>query len=144
MLTNFDTSIVSRSEVSLAPRSRSGSFSSSSSVLLVPFRSSQISIDTFLMPGVEHTISLHDLFDVINRHRSLQHARILQADSYQKSNGRVTHRFIVLELERDGRERIWLRVDRRRDQNEGMLNFLARGAISPANDQVSFSVKLPV
>lgn len=49
----------------------------------------------------------------------------------------VHHRFIILRLERDDNKVIWLRIDRRRDKSQGMLGFIAAGATSPANDEVS-------
>ena len=73
-------------------------------------------MDTFLTHGSNHTLNLTELCDVINRHRSLQNASIVSAEGYCRSIGRtgIVHRFIVLELERDGRQRIWLCIDRQR------------------------------
>lgn len=98
------------------------------------------STDTFLSRDpnqLDPTISLSSLLEVIARHRSLQDARIIRADSYQKFNGRVVHRFIILELERDERQTIWLRIDRRRDESKGILDFVANGATAPSDDRVS-------
>ena len=99
---------------------------------------SSLSTDTFLTHGSNHTLNLTELCDVINQHRSLQNASIVSAEGYCQSIGRtgVVHRFIVLELERDGRQRIWLRIDRRRG-GESPIMFVARVATSPANDQVN-------
>lgn len=100
------------------------------------------STDTFLSRDpnqLDPTISLSLLLDVIARHRSLQDARIIRADSYQKFNGRVVHRFIILELERDERQKIWLRIDRRRDESTGLLSFVANRATAPSDDRVSVS-----
>lgn len=101
---------------------------------------SGFSTDTFLsrdLNQLDPTIPLSSLLDVISRHRSLQHARIVQADSYHKFNGRVVHRFIVLELERDDRQTIWLRIDRRRDESLGLLSFVANRAKAQSDDRVS-------
>jgi len=99
---------------------------------------SSLSMDTFLTHGSNHTLNLTELCDVINRHRSLQNASIVSAEGYRRSIGRtgIVHRFIVLELERDGRQRIWLRIDRQRGR-ESPIIFIARVATSPANDQVN-------
>ena len=85
-----------------------------------------------------HTLNLTELCDVINRHRSLQNASIVSAEGYRRSIGYtgIVHRFIVLELERDGRQRIWLRIERQRGR-ENPIMFIARLATSPANDQVN-------
>ena len=105
---------------------------------------SSLSTDTFLTRGLNHTLNLTELCDVINRHRSLQNASIVSAEGYCRSIGRtrIVHRFIVLELERDGRQRIWLRIDRQRGR-ENPIMFIARIATSPANDQVN-SYKLTI
>lgn len=104
----------------------------------------KVSKDTFLNrdPALaDPTIPLHILLDVIKRHRSLQEARIVQADSYRNS-GPAQHRFIVLQLERDGRDQIWLRIDRRRDRKRSLLNFAINGGTTPANDRVSYLRRL--
>ena len=76
---------------------------------------SSLSTDTFLTHGSDHTLNLTELCNTINRHRSLQNASIVSAEGYCRSIGYtgIVHRFIVLELERDSRQRIWLRIDRR-------------------------------
>lgn len=122
---------------SSAPPSSSPSLSRTLSYVSL---SSVASRDTFLSPKPNQrdpTISLSSLLDVISRHRSLQNARIVQADSYQQFNGRVVHRFIILELERDERQKIWLRIDRRRDESTGLLRFVANRARAASDDRVS-------
>lgn len=99
-----------------------------------------VSTDTFLRQDpndLDPTIPLTSLLDVLSRHRSLQEARIVQADSYQQFNGRVVHRFIILELEREGRQKIWLRIDRLRNESTGLFSFVANGARAPSDDRVS-------
>ena len=99
---------------------------------------SSLSTDTFVTHGSNHTLNLTELCDTINRHRSLQNASIVSAEGYCRSIGHtgIVHRFIILELERDGRQRIWLRIDRRRGR-ESPMRFITRVATSPANDQVN-------
>lgn len=97
------------------------------------------STDSFLHQDpyqVDPTISLRTLLDVIKRHRSLQDARIVQIDSYRNS-GSAQHRFIILQLEREGRQQIWLRVDQQRDKRQSLLIFAIRAGKSSANDRVS-------
>lgn len=127
------------------PHSIYGLYSSSPSTFSLSRMVSRISIlsifsrDTFLSSNsdrVDQTISLRTLLDVIKRHRSLQEARIIQVDSY-RNYGPAHHRFIVLQLEREGREQIWLRIDRRRDKRRSVLNFTIDAGTSPANDRVS-------
>lgn len=96
------------------------------------------STDTFLSNGPKHTLKFNALCDVIHRHRSLQHARIISAEGYKTTNGVVVHRYLVLELERDGRQPIWLRIDRRIAENENPIRFLVTGGRSSANDEVCF------
>jgi len=94
---------------------------------------SSLSTDTFLTHDPNHTINLTELCGVINRHRSLQNANIVSAEGYCRSIGRtgIVHRFIVLELERCGRQRIWLRIDRRMGKEDPIV-FITRVATSPA------------
>lgn len=143
VLPTYCASTTDLSDASPEPQSRFRSSPSDLPILVLSLTPSRTTEDTFLVPDVHHAIPLHDLFHVINRHRSLQHARILQADSYKQWNGRVTHRFIVLELERDGREKIWLRIDRGRDPNGGFLHFFTHAGTAIANDEVSLSVRFP-
>lgn len=97
------------------------------------------STDTFLAPasGLDPTIPLRHLLDIINRHRSLQEAHIVRVDAYRRFNGQVVHRFIILELERENRQKIWLRIDRKREKGK-ILKFLAERGSGLANDRVSF------
>lgn len=96
----------------------------------------------FGLPRRERGRSLVELLEVIRRHRSLQDARIVCAEAYKLFNGRVVHRFIILELERDGRQQIWLRIERGREEGQSVLNFLARRATARADDQVSLYIQL--
>lgn len=100
---------------------------------------SAITTDTFLNRDTtreDPTIPLRTLLDIIKRHRSLQDARIVQVDSYRRPK-LPRHRFTVMQLEREGRDQIWLRIDRRRDKRRSFLNFAINAGTSPANDRVS-------
>ena len=58
-------------------------------------------------------LSVSQLCDVIKQHRSLRRAEILSTECYTEYTGRVVHRFLLLELHREGRKDIWPRLDRR-------------------------------
>lgn len=86
-------------------------------------------------------MQLQEFIDLIAGHRSLQNTEILSAEGYrQKIVGikevSIVHRYLVLELKRHGQDPIWLRLDRRRDNDVGALAFLAAAAETRANDQV--------
>lgn len=72
----------------------------------------------------------------IDDHKSLQKAEIVSAECYSVQSGAVTHRFIVLELRREGRKDVFLRLDRRRGENVSVLRFIAVAGVTKANDRV--------
>lgn len=74
--------------------------------------------------------------DLVTKHKSLQRARIVSAECYAEKLGVVMHRFVILELKREGRKDIYLRLDRRRERNISTLNFLAASGTSLSNDTV--------
>lgn len=83
-------------------------------------------------------VPLSHFLDLVHQHGSLQQARIASAEAHLVMNGRVPHRFIILRLERNGYEPIWLRMDRLRSRERGAFRFIAAGATTLANDQVCF------
>jgi len=93
------------------------------------------STDTFLSDGPIRSLKLGELCEVIRKHRSLQHARIVAAEGYARSTGSITHRFLLLKLERTGRRPVWLRIDRQRVKGN-VIRFIARMGISEVNDAV--------
>ena len=95
------------------------------------------SINTVIFCGVWN-MSVSQLCDVIKQHRSLRRAEILSTQCYTEFNGRVVHRFLILELHREGRKDIWLRLDRRPGQSTWQL-LLAVGK-APAKDTVCTSI----
>ena len=74
------------------------------------------------------------------KHKSLQKALIVSTECYAEKTAVVTHRFIIMELQREGRKDIWLRLDRLRQRNISTLNFLAASGTSLSNDTVSTRV----
>ncbi|KAF8303394.1 hypothetical protein DL93DRAFT_2102455 [Clavulina sp. PMI_390] len=84
------------------------------------------------------TIPLNLLVHLISKHQSLGQAEIVSTESYKEWKGTVLHRFIILELNRLGTSRIWLRLDRRMKQ-VGKIAFLAASGVTPANDTGTIS-----
>lgn len=61
----------------------------------------------------------------IGSHSSaLQNARIISTCRYTES---IVHRFLILELQRDGKNNTWIRLDRRRAKIVGTISFLLCG-----------------
>lgn len=89
-------------------------------------------------------LSLPDVCNYIDEHRSLQFAEIVSTECYSEKAGAVTHRFVLLELRRPNRKDVWLRLDRRRGENVSILRFLAVSGITKANDRVcrTYSISL--
>jgi len=103
---------------------------------------SAYSVGTVLTEDNMHELPLDRLCQVIDGYTSLRHAEIVSSEGYKEWTGRVTHRFLVLELCRFGKANIWLRIDRRRAEEVRIWRFLARGATTPANDTVCSSIHL--
>jgi len=61
-------------------------------------------------------------------------AKILSTECYTESIVGVVHRFLILELHREGRKSIWLRLDRR--SGRSMLRLFRAAGTAPAKDIV--------
>lgn len=59
-------------------------------------------------------------------------------EAYTQLLGAVRHRFLILELHRERRKKIWLRLDRR--AGTSTLGLLRAGGSVPAHDVVSFPI----
>ena len=81
-------------------------------------------------------LSLSQLCEVIDRHRSLQRAEIISTEGYVERLGAIIHRFLVLLLRRSGRKPVYLRLDRRLGKNTSALHLLRSSGSTPANDVV--------
>lgn len=81
-------------------------------------------------------LSLRDVCRYIDDHKSLRTAEIVSTECYSDKGGAVTHRFLILELQREGRKDVWLRLDRQRGENVSVLRFLAVSGVTKANDRV--------
>lgn len=80
--------------------------------------------------------SLRELCVLISSHVSLQTAKIVSTEGYAMITNAIVHRFLLLELRRDGKRGIWLRLDRLRGRKGSMFKFLRNGGVSDANDRV--------
>lgn len=82
---------------------------------------------------------LSQLCSLIGSYTVLQNAKIVSAECYCQSIVlRVVHRFLILELEREGKKNIWIRLDRKRARIDGTLKFLRDRGTTRANDTVSW------
>ena len=74
-------------------------------------------------------LSLSESCDLIRNYQSLQEAEIISSEGYVHRQ-----RFLVFELQRDGKKPIWVTLDRRRSTKVSVLDFLCAAASTPAND----------
>lgn len=104
---------------------------------------SMMSNQTVLKTGDVLKCALEVLCSLIDVYPSLRDAEIVSSECYTTSIARGTrliglvHRFLVLELSRDGHKPIWIRLERSRDTSEGSLTFLRSGAETLPIDHVS-------
>lgn len=82
------------------------------------------------------SMKLEDLVKLIRSQRSLQAATILSTEGYKQRHNGVLHRFLVLELERERKSSVWLRIDRRADPDMNRVSLLLAAGESPAYDTV--------
>lgn len=85
-------------------------------------------------------LSLAQLCQFIDSHRSLQTARIVSTSMYSERPLLVTHRFIVLRIERQGKKGLWARLDRRPSKSRGLRGLMLGGGKTPANDTVMWKL----
>lgn len=88
------------------------------------------------------TMKLDELVTLIRSQRSLQHADILSTEGYKQTHNGVLHRFLLLELQREKKPVVWLRIDRRADPNIDRISLLLAGGKAPAHDTVRLVVSL--
>lgn len=99
---------------------------------------SRQSVLTMFPPNGCYAGQLNDLCNLIGSYPTLQNARIVSAECHAESIAlRIVHRFLVLELEREGKKNIWLRLDRRTAKPVGKIKFILNGGVTQANDTVS-------
>lgn len=115
--------------------------STSSSITNLTQMTSRLSIKstlTFIPHNGGFGGQLSHLCSLIGSYSALQNARIISAECHTESIAlKIVHRFLILELMREGKKNIWIRLDRRRAKILGTLRFLRNHATTPANDTVS-------
>lgn len=102
------------------------------------------SVSTFLPKNGGYGGPLDHLCRLIDAYPSLQGARIITSECYTKPL-RVTlpvgiglvHRFLLLELERESKKSIWVRLDRMPSATSSRWRFIRSIAQTPAHDTVS-------
>lgn len=82
-------------------------------------------------------LSVPELCELIQQRQSLQQAVIKMTEGYKGHIAGVVHRFLVLELEREGRKWMWLRLDRRLGKNVSGMSLILASGVTSANDTVS-------
>lgn len=82
------------------------------------------------------TMELGRLRELIEKHSSLQHVQIVETQGYKQKRNGILHRFLILELQRQDKPSVWLRLDRRMHPNTSRIAFILASGESPANDSV--------
>ena len=82
-------------------------------------------------------LSVSELCQLIQQRASLQHAIITRTEGYAEHLGAVVHRFLVLELKREDKKPIFLRLDRRRGEGVSPMSLISASGVTSANDTVS-------
>lgn len=100
---------------------------------------SRVSSQTFLPIEGGYGVLLKHLCHLIDRYPTLRDADIVSSECYTEPiRLRILHRFLLLELHREGRKPIWVRLDRTRDNFTSTGRFLLLNrARTRANDVVS-------
>ena len=94
------------------------------------------SISTVVPSYGVFSLTIVELQTMIEEHSSLQFGEIIATEGYFQSA--ITHRFIILQLRRDGRKAIWLRLERRAGRSA--FNLLLSGGVAPTQDTVGILI----
>jgi len=73
-------------------------------------------------PVAPNTITIKGLVKLIDEYDSLQSGEIISSEGYREHT--PTHRFLVLELQRDQKKSIWVRLERRPSSRRGLVRRL--------------------
>lgn len=108
-----------------------------------PYRpnNSTASVHTVHYRSAVQSLSLKALCGLIDDHPSLKSATIVTTSCYSQFTVGVKHRFVVLEVARPGRKKLWLRLDRRTDRLTGLIQFALNLGETPANDVVRSRIR---
>lgn len=78
-------------------------------------------------------ISLQDFHSLVCCEKSIENTHILYTELYSKWTGRVTHQFVILELQLDNRPTVWVKLE----QTLAYLRYaIAHFGVAPAYDKV--------
>lgn len=83
--------------------------------------------------GLLH-LSLEEFLFLVSE-PSLRNAEIVSIEQYCQSSGAITRRFLVLEIQTQGRKSVFLRLDRRRQRETLIARFLLN-RVTPSKDIV--------
>lgn len=100
---------------------------------------SRVSVNTVVDTDAVTELPLRDLCTLIDEHQSLQCAAIVKSCTFVEKKPIAPHRFIVLELHRQGRKHIWLRLERKPESRAALVSGIGR---TPSNDVVSEATRL--
>lgn len=93
---------------------------------------------TFLPIEGCYSVFLPHLCDMIDMYPTLQDAEVISSECYTTPiRLGIVHRFLLLELQREGLKPIWMRLDRTRNKFTSSTRFIFNGARTRANDIVS-------
>lgn len=96
------------------------------------------SYKTFLPIKGCYGVFLTHLCDMIDMYPTLQEAEVISTECYTTPiRLGIVHRFLLLELRRDGLKPIWMRLDRTRNKFTSRARFVLTGGQTRANDIVS-------
>lgn len=93
---------------------------------------------TFLPTAGGYGVPLEHLCRLIDAYPTLREGKIISSECYTSPMpGGLVHRFLMLELRREGRKTIWARLDRTRLKTVGAFQFFVSGGRTDSNDIVS-------
>lgn len=116
---------------------------SSSMLSRISSRNSVSSVVTMFPGQCGYGGQLSHLTQLISKHTALYYATIVSTECYtQPIRLGIVHRFLLLELARPGKKKIWLRLDRRLSKRVGPFRFVRAGGSTPANDTVRIELFL--
>lgn len=79
-------------------------------------------------------LRLQDFYSLICCDKSIESTRILSTELYSEWTGRVIHQFVILELHREGRAKVWAKLERTLAYFRHAITHLG---FAPASDKVS-------
>lgn len=106
---------------------------------------SVLSLATFMPTQGSYAGQLVHLAQFISQYTALYYASIVSTECYSETMiAGISHRFLLMELSRPTKKRIWLRLDRRRSKIVSTTRFVGSGGSTPANDTVRVTSLSPL